>query len=399
MRARAIFVLALGGFATITSLRAADPLLILIGADYGISPAGASSTITAIVAGYGLAQFVHGPLGDRIGKFRLMAAGAAVASLASLACALAPSLPALLAARFVAGAMTGALIPLSMAWIGDVVPYENRQGMLARFTLGNWLGLSLGALASGVLAEPLGWRAIFWVLTAVYALLALLLARELRVNPLTRRPADAPASLGEAYRRMWGLLREPWPRTLLAVVVVDGIVIFSPMAFIPLHAQARFGLGTGGGAAMMLALMTGGFAYTLNAGRLVARFGEAGLLAGGGALMGLMWVALLVAPGVSLAAAALVVLGLGLPMIHNTLQVVGTQMAPAARGAGMTLFAAALFVGQSIGIWAEARMIDAWGTDAVVAFAAVATPLLAFAVRGRLIARSQQAAARSAVSA
>jgi len=393
MLARSIFVLAVGGFATITSLRAADPLLILIGAEYGISAASASSAITAIVFGYGAAQFIHGPLGDRIGKFHLMAIAAAVAAIASFACALSTTLPGLMVARFCAGAMTGAMVPLSMAWIGDVVAYEKRQAMLARYVLGNWMGLSLGALTSGLLAEQFGWRAIFWILGVVYIMLAFALWLEIRVNPLTRRPADAPTSLREAYARIGTVLTQPWPRTLLLVVFIDGILIFSPLAFIPLHAQHSFGLGTGGGAAMMLAMASGGITYATSAGRLIGRFGERGLLALGGVLMAIAWGGVFAAPNIPVMVVALVLLGFAMPMIHNTLQVNGTQMAPSARGAGMTLFAASLFVGQSIGIWGEARMADAWGTSSVVLLAAIGVPLLAFYIRARITERPKPAAA------
>lgn len=393
MLARAIFVLAVGGFATITSLRGADPLLIMIGAEYGISPASASSAITAIVLGYGAAQFVHGPLGDRLGKFHLMAVAAAAAAVASFACALSATLPALNVARFCAGAMTGAMVPLSMAWIGDVVPYDKRQAMLARYVLGNWAGLSFGALTSGVLAEHFGWRAIFWVLGVVYVILAAALWLEMRTNALTRRPADAPASLRAAYAKIGSVLSERWPRILLSVVLVDGILLFSPLAFIPLHAQSRFGMGTGGGAAMMLAMAVGGFTYAMKAGPLVGRFGEGGLLGIGGVLLSVGWFGFYASPTPFVAAVPLILLGFALPMVHNTLQVNGTQMSPTARGAGMTLFAAALFIGQSLGIWAEARMADAWGTSSVVLLAAIGAPLLAFYVRARLGERPNAAPA------
>ena len=58
---------------------------------------------------------------------------------------MAPGYQMLLAGRLLAGATAGAIIPLSMAWLGDVVPYEERQPVLARFLAGQILGLSTGS--------------------------------------------------------------------------------------------------------------------------------------------------------------------------------------------------------------------------------------------------------------
>ena len=77
---------------------------------------------------------IFGPLGDRFGKYRVIAWACVACAVATLLCALAPGFGLLLGARMVAGAMLAAVIPLSMAWIGDVVPYEHRQPVLARWT-------------------------------------------------------------------------------------------------------------------------------------------------------------------------------------------------------------------------------------------------------------------------
>ena len=94
-------------------LRATDPLLPLIAAEFATTAAAASGTITAFVLSYGLLQVVYGPLGDRFGRVHTIAAASLVSALGSAACALAPGLDALVAARLVSGATIGALIPLA----------------------------------------------------------------------------------------------------------------------------------------------------------------------------------------------------------------------------------------------------------------------------------------------
>lgn len=178
-----MFLLSLAAFASAASLRATDPLLPLLADEFGVTAGAASASVTAFALSYGLLQVVCGPLGDRYGRYRTIAAAALVSAAGSAACAAAPSLEALIAARFVSGATIGAFVPLALAWIGDTVPHEKRQPLLARFLVGQMAGLAFGTAAAGWLGEQFGWRAIFMALAALLLLIALLLLAELR-NPL-----------------------------------------------------------------------------------------------------------------------------------------------------------------------------------------------------------------------
>src|SRR3954468_11970203 len=139
--------------------------------------------VTAFALAYGLLQVVCGPLGDRYGRYRTIAAAAFVSAFCSSACALAPDLPTVVAARFAAGATIGAFIPLAVAWIGDTFPYAQRQPLLARYLIGQIVGIGFGTALSGWLAEHFGCRAIFGLLAAILLLIAILLALEARRQP------------------------------------------------------------------------------------------------------------------------------------------------------------------------------------------------------------------------
>ncbi|MGD9883204.1 MAG: hypothetical protein AB7U95_24145 [Reyranella sp.] len=69
--------------------------------------------------------------------------------------------------------------------------------------------------------------------------------------------------------------------------------------------------------------------------------------------------------------------GVSFNMLHNMLQVHGTQMAPQARGPGMALFALRLFIGQAIGVPLAAPVVDRWGATSVFWTAAIVLPALA----------------------
>ena len=77
------------------------------------------------------------------------------------------------------------------------------------------------------------------------------------------------------------------------------------------------------------------------------------------------------APAWQWALVACFVMGLGFYMLHNTLQVNATQMAPERRGAAVSAFAACFFLGQSAGVSLGGLCIELVGTDGVLAFGAV----------------------------
>jgi MFS family permease len=170
-------------------------------------------------------------------------------------------------------------------------------------------------------------------------------------------------------------------------VFTEGVLFNGPLAFAAYHAHRNLGLGIAASGTLIAAFAGGGFIYAAISGRLVPRLGERGLVLAGGICIGIGYLGLALAPGAGVAVASLMVLGAGLYMLHNTLQVHATQMAPESRGAAVALFAFCLFGGQSAGVWLAAHVVDAAGTRPVFAIAAVGLPLLALDFRRRLAAR------------
>ena len=389
MTNRAVLLLSLAAFASAASLRATDTLLPQLALEFSVSAGSAASVVTAFAVSYGLLQAVYGPLGDRYGKYLTVCAATLASALGTFACAFAPTLKVLVVARFAAGATVGALIPLSMAWIGDVIAYEQRQARIARFALGQIFGTAFGQSLAGVLAEHFGWRAIFVVLGVLYLAVGALLLLDLRRNPLTRRSAsDATATIYADLARMAGLFSGRWVRVVVGTVFLEGVMMFGAIAFIPLHLQRRFSLGPGAAGAMVCAYAAGGMLYALGARRFVARLGEGGLAAGGGSIVavGYLWLAL--APTPWLSVPGILLIGVGLYMLHNTLQVNATQMAPAARGSAVSLFALCLFSGQSVGVWLAGKAVDAYGTAPLFVAAAIGLAVLGYVFRRLLKTRA-----------
>ena len=363
-------------------------MLPLFAAEFSTTAGGAAASITAFSVAYGLLQVVHGPIGDRIGKYRLVLITSALSLFATIACALAPTLEFLIGARFVAGAFVGAAIPLAIAWIGDVVPYEKRQPVLARFLIGQLLGVAIGSATGGFVGELYGWRAMFWLLALLYGVATVFLFLELRLNPLARHNAGhAQSSMLDGLRRMGVLLKRPWVRTVLFTAAFEGGLFYGALSFVAYHLHHRLGLGLGASGTVVTAFAFGGLLYAAVSRRLLQNLGERGLALTGGLTMGCAFLGLVFAPSAGWVVLCLLAAGSGLYMLHNTLQVHATQMAPESRGAAVALFALLLFTGQSLGVWLGSRILDAAGTTPLFLIAAIGLPLVGLHFRRQLALR------------
>jgi predicted MFS family arabinose efflux permease len=85
-----------------------------------------------------------------------------------------------------------------------------------------------------------------------------------------------------------------------------------------------------------------------------------------------------------MAFAMITLIGLSFQMIHNTLQVNATQMAPEARSMALGVFSFALYAGQAFGVAAAAPVVDRYGAVPMFILAAAAWPLLAWWIITRL---------------
>ncbi len=348
-------------------MRVTDALLPRLAADFAVGIAAAAGAITAFSVAYGAMQLLFGPLGDRFGKLRVIAAAAAGASIASFGCFAAPDFGTLLAARAIAGGFCACIIPLGMAWIGDVVPYEDRQPVLARFLLGQILGVAAGSALGGFAAETASWRWPFAALGTWLLAGAALLAAAARRDPAPRR-----ASGGTFARDLAGVAARPWARVVVACVFLEGMLVFGALAFVPTHLHFARGVELSHAGLAVVAFALGGVVFALFARHAVRRLGEAGLARWGTLLLAAGLALVAWSPARAIAPAACFVAGLGFYMLHNTLQTNATQMAPEMRGAAMALFASLYFLGQSAGVASAGALAQRTGTTPVLLGAALA---------------------------
>ncbi len=371
--------LSLAAFGSALSLRVTDPLLPRLAHEFGISLGEVAYVITAFSIAYGVSQLFFGPVGDRFGKYVVIAWACMACAVTALLCALALNYPLLIVARLMAGATAAAIIPLSMAWIGDVVPYDERQPVLAQFLIGQIAGISAGVLLGGLTADYFSWRMPFFCISFYFVLIGLMLFsfnRRLPAHALTTHKAE-----GSTLRRMINefgqVISRPWARVVLFTVFMEGAFLYGAFAFIASHLHRVHNLSLSNAAALVMLFGFGGLLYAIASRRLVRQLGEKGLTRWGGILIAGSLLAIGLAPSWWWSIPGCFICGLGFYMLHNTLQMNATQMAPERRGAAVSAFAACFYLGQSIGVGAAGMTVERFGTGSVIAIGAIGVLLVA----------------------
>jgi len=365
--------------------RVIDPLLHVVATDFHTSVPAAAIVISAYALPYGLFQLLYGPVGDRIGKIRVVAMCLAIFSFGTFACAFVPNIAVFAALRFLTGVAAAAVVPMSLGHIGDTFPYQERQVALARFMSALMIGQIVGSTLGGIFGEYVGWRYVFVVFGIVALAVSALIARDARrlteqhttMRPLGRALLTVPlggtlifagllgigpigwsALLGGAgaclliyalaseYRTMF---RRPTAPLVLATVMLEGVFVFGGLAYLASSLTDRFGVNYAYAGLMVAGFGCGGLIYSVSVKKLVAGVGELGVLLLGGALLGVAFLFIGVMPSWHWFVPAVIVLGMGYYTMHGTLQTRATELAPHARGAAISLFAFFFFLGQALG--------------------------------------------------
>lgn len=169
-----LFAIASG--AAVGNLYWAQPLLDYIADAFSVSTGSAGLLVTATQLGYALGIFLLVPLGDVVDRRRFIPALMLCSSVALLMSAFAPSFPLLLTASMLVGLTTVSgqlLIPLA----GDLADEKDRGRIVGIIVSGVLTGILASRTISGLMADLLGWRAIYVAAAVLTALLAVTLSR------------------------------------------------------------------------------------------------------------------------------------------------------------------------------------------------------------------------------
>jgi DHA2 family methylenomycin A resistance protein-like MFS transporter len=168
-----------------------------IGNSLGGSVAELQWVVTAYTIAFAAFILTAGALGDRLGAKRIFIAGFAIFTLASLACALAPSAVFLIVARAVQGLAAAILVPNSLTLLNHAYTDPKARGRAVGFwAAGASIALTAGPLVGGALIALVGWRAIFLANLPIGAAGLWLAWRYAEETPrLAQRAIDLPGQI------------------------------------------------------------------------------------------------------------------------------------------------------------------------------------------------------------
>jgi len=375
-----VLALGCGIFMVNLDSRVIAPLLPTIATDFHTSVSSAGILITAYMLPYGLFQLVYGPLSERFGKVRVVAMMMLVFSVGTAACGLSSSLGVISLLRFLTGVAAAAVFPLTLSYIGDTVPYAQRQGTIAILMSASASAAAFSTSVGGLIAQFVSWRFVFPIFGVasgvVTAMLLGLMGREIRLPLATPRPRPRDTYLAA--------VRAPRMFALLALVFTEGFLYNGVFSYLGGYLNHRFALG-----ALTIGLLLG-FAGVAQLGAarslrvLVRRFGERRLIVVGGSMMGAGYITAALWPVWPLFLTSMLLAGAGFALCHSTLQTRATETFPQARSTAVALFAFSLFLGGGIGTALTGKIIDFLTYNAtllgsgtlLVAFAFTASRLL-----------------------
>ena len=183
-------------------------------------------TLAVYFLGLSIGQLIYGPIADRYGRRIPLLVGVGLFTLASLACALAPSLEWLIGARFVQALGGCAGMVLSRAIVSDKCDAVGAAKVFSQLMLVMGLAPILAPMLGGLLVNLYGWQSIFIVLTVFSALAALAVALGLPES----LPDNVPRQpLSGALRQYGRLLKD---REFLGHALTGGIAMAGMFAYI-----------------------------------------------------------------------------------------------------------------------------------------------------------------------
>lgn len=371
----AINIIALASFSAALSTRALDPVLPHVAEDFSITITTAASIAAGYALIYAVIQPVIGASADLFGKARLMTLCLALLGVASILGALATSFPALFATRILCGIASGGVFPVALGLTSDLVAPAKRQVAISRTLAGSMTGNLLGATASGIIGDLIGWRGVLVILGALGLIAAVAVAAGFRGAALAHPPKTDLKALRQGYRIIFA---NPNTRYCYSAVFVEGCCIFGLFPFI---AAFLFELGERSlsiAGIVIAGFAVGGLFYTGTVSRFLPALGVKGMMIAGASLMGLQLVALSFGFGWKFQFGSMLLMGWGFYMIHGCLQVFASELTVGARATAMSLHSFFFFMGQTIGPIAYGFGIAHAGKQPTLVVAAIVMIALGF---------------------
>jgi predicted MFS family arabinose efflux permease len=340
-------VIALASFAAALSTRSLDPVLPHLAEDFQVSIAKAAGLSAALAFTFAIIQPVLGAAADLFGKARLMVVCLVLLGLSNILGAMTSSYSLLLATRVLSGVGAGGVFPVTLSLTSDLVGPDKRQIAISRVLAGAMTGNLLGATASGIIGDFLGWRGVL----AVMGVLAIVASVAVSIGfkgAALAKPAGK-VDLGVLRHGYRTIFANPNTLIVFSAVFIEGCCV---LGLFPYVASFLFDLGVTSLsiAGLVLACFAfGGLVYTATISTLLPRIGVNGLMVTGGCLLAAQLVVVAFGPSWQVQGGSLLLMGWGFYMLHGSLQVFSSELSQEARATAMSLHSFFFFMGQTVG--------------------------------------------------
>ncbi|PWB81843.1 MAG: MFS transporter [Candidatus Methylomirabilota bacterium] len=323
------------------------PLIPRLSGTFGVSSQTIGLVVPAYMIPYGIATLFYGLLSDRLGRRPIMFASLLAFAVLTALTSTAQSALQLIGWRLLTGLGASGVVPLALALMGDLFPYEQRGRPLG------WLfgamagGAAFGATVGVILGGALGWRMLFVGVGAGAAcLLVLLLPYRSLFPSSTMGPSLSFHKVFAAYR---DLLAAGRGCRTYGYVLWNGIFHGGVFAWLGLYLAGRYGLGEVGIGLALLGYGIPGFLLGPAIGRAADRWGRRWLVPAGLAIASLAAVILIPTIPLLMAPVAAATLSLGYDMTQPLLAGIITDLGGKRGGQAMGLNVFMLFIGFGVG--------------------------------------------------
>lgn len=361
---KVLLLLGLMGFLANGDVYSVAPLLINIARDLGIQTSTAALSITSYMIAFGIFTILIGPLGDRYGKPKVMIIASFGSAIFSCLAFFAPNIDLLIWLRFINGAFSAGIMPISMAIIGEEFGETKRQMAIAKLMGMMTLGGATATVFGGILSYFASWRMVYFTYGCAELLIAFLLMMvlERRAGSLTK------LNYLEVYHGVLANNQKLW--SILAIVLLTGFCVFGSFAFSGQLIQTATNSNVLVIGLILAAFGFGGITGSVFAALIRKKIGNRICL-----IAGIIGSVALLAVSIASSIPGLVIawFGFGVSFIwlHSTMIMVAQSARPEMKGSIMSLISFCVFVGSGIGTIVNRRFLETIGVNFIFQIAAL----------------------------
>ncbi len=346
-RERLLRMLAAATFIIFFQAYMVAPIIPALSNAFGTSVQTAGLIVPAYLIPYGISTLAYGILADRLGIHRVMFVSLTAFSALTMLTATAQSIEQLTLWRIVTGIGASGVVPLALALVGRLYPYEQRGRPLG------WLfgamagGMAFGSPLGAMIVPFVGWQGLFVVVGAAgAALLVVLVPYRSFISPTVQSVTGTLRDLVRGYKNLLGT---PRGQRTYGYVLVNSIFHSGVFTWLGVYFEERYGVGPFGIGLALLGYGIPGLLFGPLIGRAADRFGRARLIPIGLLLSAIAAVALMLGFPMVLAPVVAMVLSLGYDMTQPLFAGIVTSLGGKRAGQAMGLNVFMLFVGFGLG--------------------------------------------------